>query len=88
MDTKKVKDTIMQLSKMCDLIALRVQITDKSNYGKRPHPTDNWGYTRAFLAYYAEGTDSAAVIGLFEAAGVHSDTEAARWLLRHDKLVP
>ena len=88
MDTGKVRDTIMRLSEKCDLVALRVQLTDKSKYGKRPHKDDPWGYTRAFLAYYAEETDPQEVIGLFEGAGVHGDIEAARWLFKHDELVP
>lgn len=87
-DMGKVKDTIMQLSDLCDLVGLRVQLIDKSKYGKKPHPSDPWGYTREFLAYYAESTDPQQVISLFESAGCENEIEAARWLLRHDKIVP
>jgi hypothetical protein len=83
-----VKDTIMQLSKLLDLLGLRVQLGHKSRYGRKPHPTDPWGYTREYLAYYATESDPAAVIGLFEGAGVRGDLEAGRWLLQHDELIP
>jgi hypothetical protein len=85
---REARNTIMQLSEMCDLIALRVQIMDKSKYGKRPHKSDPWGYTRAFLAYYAPETDAERVLGLLQAGGCNNDVEAARWLLRYDELVP
>lgn len=87
MDIRKVKDTIMQLSEMCDLIGLRVQVLDKSKYGKKPG-LDPWTYTRAYLAYYAEGTDPEAVIKRFESVGCKNELEAVRWLLKHDSLVP
>ena len=87
-DMDKVKGTIMQLSELCDLVGLRVQLIDRSNYGKKPYPSDPWGYTRDFLAYYAESTDPQQVITLFEGAGCKNDIEAARWLVRHDKIVP
>lgn len=88
MDIRKARDLIMLLSGMCDLIALRVQVIEKSKYGKRPHRSDPWGYTRAFLAYYAPETAPEGVIALFEEAGCKDEIAAVRWLLKHDELVP
>lgn len=88
MEIDKVRNTVMQLSQLCDLVGLREQVIHKSKYGKKPHPGDPWGYTREFLAYYAEGTDQQEVIGLFESVGCHNDIEAVRWILKHDELVP
>ncbi len=90
MDTQdqKLRSTIMQLSQLCDLIALREQVISKTKYGKKPHASDPWGYTRAFLAYYAESTEPEKVIGLFESAGCKDELAAVRWILKHDELVP
>ena len=82
------KSTVMQLSELLDLLGLRVQLGHKSNYGKKPHATDPWGYTREYLTYYAPESDPEQVIRLFEGAGLHNDLEAGRWLLRHDDLIP
>ena len=87
-DMGKVQAVIEQLSQLCDLIGLREQIIHKSKLGKKPHPTDPWGYTREILAYYAEATDPQQVIGLFESVGCHNDIDALRFILRHDEIVP
>ena len=78
----------MQLSQLCDLIGFREQVIHKTKYGKKPHPSDPWGYTKDFLAYYAESTSPQEVIALFESAGCKNEVEAVRWLLKHDELVP
>jgi hypothetical protein len=83
----KVKSTIMRLSQLCDLIALREQILSKTKYGKRPG-SEPWTHSKAFLGYYAEALDPEEVIQLFESVGAHSDIEAVRFLLKHDELVP
>lgn len=86
---EEVQAVIQQLSTMLDLIGLREQIIDKTKTGKRPHPSDPWGYTREIVAYYTDGkTDPQEVIRLFEGVGCHSDIEAVRFILRHDEIVP
>jgi hypothetical protein len=88
-EEKRIRAVITQLSTRLDLIGLREQIIDKSKMGKKPHPSDPWGYTREILAYYTEGkTDPQEVIRLFESVGCHNDIEAARFILRHDTLIP
>jgi hypothetical protein len=86
MDTAKVRDTIMQLSELCDLIGLRTYIVDKTKYGKKPGP-EAWTHTRACLATYAPTSDPEEVICLFKGVGCKNEIEAVRWLLKHDKLV-
>ena len=87
-DMGRVQAVITQLSELCDLIGLREQVIHKSKLGKKPHRTDPWGYTRAFLTYYAETTDPQQVIGLFESVGCRNDIEAVQFILRHDEIVP
>lgn len=84
---EKVRDTIMQLSELTDLIGLRTYIVDKTKYGKKPGPQP-WTHTRAALAMYAPGSDPDKVIQLFESVGCENEIEAVRWLLKHDELVP
>ncbi len=85
---KEVRSTIVQLSQLCDLVAYGDYITEHTNYGKRSHRTDNWGHTRSYMQSYGDPTDTIEVIRLFEAVGLPNEVEAARWLLKHDKLVP
>jgi hypothetical protein len=88
-EEKRIRAVIEQLSTKLDLIGLREQIIDKSNMGKKPHPSDPWGYTRETLAYYTGGkTDPQEVISLFESVGCHNDIDAVRFILRHDDIVP
>ena len=87
-ETDKVKDTIMQLSELCDLVAYSDYVAKRTRYGKRPHRKDAWGYTRAYMQSYGDPEDTEAVIALFDSADLTSELEAARWLLKHDKLVP
>lgn len=87
MDIDKVRATIMQLNALVDLIGLRTYIIKKTPRGKSSE-ADPWAHTKAALATYAPKADPSEVIGLFEQAGCHSDTEAVRWLLTHDGLVP
>lgn len=84
----KVRNTIMQLSQLCDLVAYSDYIIEKTNYGRRPHRTDHWHYTRAFMKEYGDPADTEEVIRLFQSADLPNEVEAARWLLKHDKLVP
>lgn len=85
--TKGVRSTIMQLSQMLDLIGLRAYIIKRTPHGKSAAP-DPWTHIHDYLAVYAPNANPDEVIRLFEGAGAHSDTEAVRWLLKHDDLVP
>ena len=84
----KVKDTIMQLSELCDLVAYGDYVTKHTKFGKKPHAKDMWGYTRAYMQSYGDPGDTSAVIALFHSADLPNEVEAVRWLLKHDKLVP
>jgi hypothetical protein len=86
---EEVRSTIMRLSVLLDPVGLTTHIVEESKYGKRKHPRrDRWGYTRDFMSVYAPHSDPDEVIQLFVAIGAHDDHQAARWLLKHDKLVP
>ncbi len=87
MHKQKVRDTIMQLSELTDLIGLRTYIVDKTKYGKKPGK-EPWTHTRAALAMYAPSTNPDEVVKLFESVGCDNEIEAVRWLLKHDELVP
>lgn len=79
----------MQLSKLLDPVGLYTHIVEESKYGKRKHPkADPWGYTKDFIAVYAPESDFDIIRQLFEGVGATDDHKAARWLLRHDKLIP
>lgn len=78
----------MQLSELCDLVAYADYVSEHTKYGKRPHHKDTWGYTRAFMQSYGDPGDTEAVITLFQSEGLPNEVEAARWLLKHDSLVP
>lgn len=83
----KVKDTIMQLSNMADLIGLRTYIIKRTPKGKS-RETDPWAHTRAYMASYADPVNTERLIETLNSADCHSDVEAVRWLLKHDELVP
>ncbi len=88
-ETEKARSMIMQLSILLDPVGLTTHIIEESKYGRRKHPRkDPWGYTRDFMAVYAPESDPEAVIKLFMGMGAHEDHQAARWLLKHDSLVP
>jgi hypothetical protein len=78
----------MQLSELCDLVAYGDYITERTKYGKRPHRSDEWGYTRRFMREYGDPADTEEVIRLLQGQDLPNEVEAARWLLKHDKLVP
>lgn len=80
---------IEQLCERLDPLALRHFIVERGNFGKRPHPSGQpWGYTTDFMGQYGDPGDLQAVTSLFESLGLRDDNQAARWLLKYDKLVP
>ena len=79
---------LMQLSKLIDALGYRVHIAERSKYGRRAHPSGEWGYLREYMATYASESDPEEVIRLFESVGADSDLQAGRWLLRYDELIP
>ncbi len=86
---EQIRNTIMRLSELLDLVGLTTHIVEESKYGKRPHPKgDKWGYLKDFMLIYAPKSNVQDVIALFESVGATDDHSAARWLLRNDKLVP
>ncbi len=87
-EEKRVRSTIMQLSELCDLVGYSDYIVEHTKYGKRPHRKDAWGYTRAYLKAYGDPADTEAVIELFKSEDLPDEIEAARWLLKHDSIVP
>jgi hypothetical protein len=86
-EAKELRDTIMQLSEMCDLIGLRTYIIKRTPKGKSSEP-DAWGHTRAYMQSYANPDNTEPLIQLLQSAGCHSDLEVVRFLLTHDEIVP
>ena len=84
---KKVRDTIMRLSEITDLIGLRQHIIEGTNKG-RNLKADVWHNTRDYMKRYADPANAEAAVVLFESAGCKNEIEAVRWLLKHDELVP
>lgn len=79
----------MRLSKLLDAVGLYTHIIEESKYGKRKHPDgDPWGYTRDGVRLYAPDTDPDEVVRIFEEVGAHDDHAAARWLLKHESMIP
>ena len=87
MHIEKVRDTIMRLSEMVDLIGLRTHVIEGTKKGRQLGPSP-WHYTREYMQGYADPQNTEAVISMFEGAGAMDDIQAVRWLLRHDDLVP
>ncbi len=84
---KEVRDTIMRLSEMCDLIGLRTYIIKRTPKGKSKEP-DAWGHTRAYMQSYANPANTEALIELFKSADCKDELEAVRFILTHDEIVP
>ncbi len=82
-----VRDTIMQLSEMCDLIGLRTHIIEHTSKGRKLS-ADPWQNTRDYMHGYADPANTSLVIELFEGAGCKNEIDAVRWLLTNDELVP
>jgi hypothetical protein len=86
-EKEKVRDAIMRLSEITDLIGLRQHIIEGTNKGRRLK-ADVWHNTRDYMMLYADPANAEAAIALLESAGCNNEIEAVRWLLRHDELVP
>ena len=86
-DKRRVRDTIMQLSEITDLIGLRQHIIEGTNKGRKLK-SDPWHNIRDYMRHYADPANTDATIALFQDAGCNDELEALRWLLRHDELVP
>jgi hypothetical protein len=86
-EQEKVRSTIMQLSELTDLIGLEAFIEKRTDWGRKPG-TEPWQYTREALRTYSPSSNPDELIRLFEGVDVHSDIEALRWIIRHDKLIP
>jgi hypothetical protein len=84
---REVRDTIMRLSEMCDLIGLRTYIIKRTPKGKSKEP-DAWGHTRAYMQSYANPANTEPLLELLQNAGCQNDLEAVRFLLTHDEIVP
>ena len=87
MSEAKVRDTLMQLSEIVDLIGLRQHIIERTNKGRKLKD-DPWHSTRDYMKRYADSENTEAVITYFVGAGCKNEIEAVRWLLRHDEMVP
>jgi hypothetical protein len=86
-EKEKVRDTIMQLSEITDLIGLRQHIIDGTSKGRKVK-ADVWHNTRDYMKRYADPANTDAAIALFESVGCKDEIQAVRWLLKHDELVP
>lgn len=86
-EKSEVRDTIMRLSEICDLIGLRTHIIEGTSKGRKL-AADPWHNTREYMQVYADPDNTQVVIEAFEGEGCKNEIEAVRWLLRHDELVP
>lgn len=84
---QNLRDTIMRLSEMADLIGLRTYIIKRTPRGKS-NESDPWGHTRAYMRQYANPANTEPLIALLTKAGCENELQAVRWLLSHDDLVP
>lgn len=78
---------VMQASTMVDLLAFAEYIAKASSYGKKPS-SQAWGYTRRFLADYGDANELEAFIELWKELGVMDELEAAKWVLRNERIIP
>lgn len=74
--------------KQLDVLGLRVWLEKKTRFGRKAHPRDEWGFTRQYLATYAEEADANYIIEVLKAQGIPNDIECGRWLLQHDAIIP
>jgi hypothetical protein len=86
-DAKDVKDTIMRLSKIADLIGLRTYIIKRTPKGKS-RESDLWAHTRAYMRMYANPANTEPLIEVLRDVGCQSDVETVRFILQHDEIVP
>lgn len=83
------REALEQLSARIDLVALMAQLGRRTKYGKKPHPTDPWGYTRAFLATYAPETSVEELVPLFEElGGARNEVQVGSYLGLNVKWLP
>ncbi len=86
-DAKKLT-AIKELSELTDLVVFQAQIGSKTKFGRKPHPTDPWGYTRALLVKYHDAQNLDEIVRLFAQVGATNEVEAALWVatnMRHVK---
>lgn len=69
------------------ILGLRVWLEKKTRMGKKSHPSDELGFTRAYLDYY-EIDHPESVLDVLNDQGITSDRSCLIWLLQHDDLIP
>jgi hypothetical protein len=83
------KAAIVRLNDMADMIGLLTWLGRKTRHGDRPHPTDQWGFTRQYVTRYAPSTDPQEVIDLLRStSSTESEVQAALWLALRQEDIP
>jgi hypothetical protein len=87
-DEGKALTVIKELSPLTDLAAFQAHVGAKTKFGRNPHPSDPWGYTRELLAKYHDEQNLEELIRLFGQVGATDEVQAALWVatnIRHVK---
>lgn len=87
-DKEKTISIVRELSELTDLAAFMDYVGRKTKYGRKPHPSDPWAYTREFLVKYKAEDQFDEVVRLFTDAGATSETQAALLVAANMKHVP
>lgn len=74
---ERIARIIEEASKLTDLVSLQAYVGRKTRYGRKPHPDDQWHFTREFLVKYDDEASFDDLVRLFSEAGATSDAQAA-----------
>jgi hypothetical protein len=86
--TPQELEAVQQLSELIDLVEYQSAIGRKSRFGKKPHATDSWGYSKALFATYTEPRPFEEIVRLFARLGATNEIQAAKWVGLHMKHIP
>jgi hypothetical protein len=87
-DEGKALTVIKELSLLTDLATFQAHVGAKTKFGRKPHSSDPWGYTRELLAKYHDEHNLDEIIRLFGKVGATDEVQAALWVatnIRHVK---
>ena len=86
--TPEELEAVRLLSELIDLVEYQSVVGRRTRFGKRPHTSDEWGYSKALFATYTEPRPIEEIVELFGRLGATNEIQAAKWVGLHMKYIP
>ena len=76
----QINEIMKELSELTDLVVFQAHVGKRAKYGRKPHPTDSWGYTKELLEKYGDSENLAEIVRLFAEVGAMDEVKSALWV--------